>query len=431
MFNKSDTQEKITDTREKSMSSNIKKHIAIYLALVLVLCGMASVSYAITAATSDNYITRAQYVVDMERLQNKIDEKEVTILGKINKLRSTDVKFVTWDTPNKYNTSTGYTGGYYNGGNYFPAYRIAGSSGNKFAAGMINSPASAFSSRYKTYSIYRLWNGDYYLTNGIAYNSATDGSGTNYYTGVSCAVPVENYPGWYLTMFFFEQINVCMRYWISLVKLDPNVPMPSDAEITAMTNSDLQLRFKSALWRYNGAGTTRITSRYNNSISTGEYVNISYMGPFGYTYRGNVSATNNRTLYYSSWVDETTGDYMMTIRNMRPCTQTNGEIVYYLSNSNPTLSRIIPADNVEYVMGGWTYYPGDAHSISSTAGYSNIPDARHIGDGLLNDPYWKYEFVDCENGIKYWHAYKKGTKQQLGTGWPTIMSAHYSLPIVY
>ena len=86
------------------MNKYIKKTLVIYLSIATILVGMAGISYAITAGEADAYVTRARYTVEMEKLQNKLDEAEVTLLGKINKYRSSTIKFVTYDTPNKYDT---------------------------------------------------------------------------------------------------------------------------------------------------------------------------------------------------------------------------------------------------------------------------------------------------------------------------------------
>ncbi len=94
------------------------------MSLTLILVGMAFSAYAITATDADQYITRSQYSVYISELSTLLDETESNLLGKINKYRTTDVKFVTWDTPNKYYNTQGGDGGYHTGGNYFPKKRI-------------------------------------------------------------------------------------------------------------------------------------------------------------------------------------------------------------------------------------------------------------------------------------------------------------------
>ena len=99
------------------MNKYIKKYLVAYISLAVIMCGMVGAAYAITAADAYSYVTRSEYATDMSYLQSKLDETESTLMGQINRYRSTDVKFVTWDTPTKYDTSAA-DGGYHNGGNY-------------------------------------------------------------------------------------------------------------------------------------------------------------------------------------------------------------------------------------------------------------------------------------------------------------------------
>ena len=87
------------------MNRYVKKTLMIYITLALVLIGMASVSYAVTAADAYSYVTRSEYATKMSELQQMLDEKESSLMGLINKYRTTDIKFVTFDSPDKYNTS--------------------------------------------------------------------------------------------------------------------------------------------------------------------------------------------------------------------------------------------------------------------------------------------------------------------------------------
>ena len=81
------------------MSKYLKKCLIIYTSLALILVGMAGATYAITATDADQYVTRSEYSVDMSYIQLKLDEKESSLLGIINKYRSTDIKLTTFDTP--------------------------------------------------------------------------------------------------------------------------------------------------------------------------------------------------------------------------------------------------------------------------------------------------------------------------------------------
>ena len=94
--------------------------------------------------------------------------------------------------------------------------------------------------------------------------------------------------------------------------------------------------------------------------------------------------------------------------------------------------RWLPADNVEYVCGNTN---GLYTTSYSGAGWG-YPAAELIGTGRDADQFWEYEFVDCINGLTYWHAYKppaKATKPGAAAPGRAISPAgiHYSLPIVY
>ncbi len=397
------------------MKSYIKKCLIIYISLAVILVGMAGVSYAITAGQADSYITRAKYVVDMEYLQNKLDETEVTLMGRINKYRSTNVKFVTYDTPNKYNTATGgqYNGGLHTGGNYFPKTRYNNSE-YTYLRGITNSPGNTKNGGYRTLYINRIWNGDYYVTTPLFIND--ESSSQNYYFGcINFAVPIENLKGWYLVLKSYYHDNM-MWYRGSIVKLDPTVTYAEEASIPS---KDLLIRFKKDLFTYSSNTTARFTKEKVTQTGThNRYTNQSYVYGLNRIFWNNTPYTSV-SLVTQGWLDEVTGDYMVVLRGFTPCGPTNGFVEYQMNNF---VSRLMPADNVEYVQHATNVYE---------SGYTALPDARHIGDGLVNDPYWEYEFVECINGIKYWHAYRKATKIKYGSGDPFAYGVHYSLPIVY
>ena len=151
------------------------------------------------------------------------------------------------------------------------------------------------------------------------------------------------------------------------------------------------------------------------------------------SYRSDLSTNSNTTMNYSTWLDETTGDYMCSIQYVRPVSAYYGEDVYVFNSANIGLCRLVPQDNVEYLMGS-IIYDGSGSGRTSTSFASIYPDPRYIGTGLYNDPYYEYEFVDCENGIKYWHVRKKPTKYLISGAAatvPTTLALNYSIPIVY
>ena len=124
-------------------------------------------------------------------------------------------------------------------------------------------------------------------------------------------------------------------------------------------------------------------------------------------------------------VDPETGDYLFTISgNHRPDTATAWYRTHELSSASFFFTRFIPADNVEYVCAGTNYneYPASASGNTSYATPPVIHDANTPRD-------YGYEFVDCVNGIKYWHCWQKS--QAEGSGLTRPFRWHYSLPIVY
>ncbi len=406
------------------MSSYIKKSLLIYISLVIICLGMAASAYAITADEAFKYLTRSQYATDIAYLQLKLDEAESGIVGKINKYRSTDVKFVTYDTPTKYNTAKGspYAGGYYNGGNYFPRKRYE-SGGWLWAWGPDGLAATKTGSN-KDIRICRIWNGNYYITNGTAYSNEAATNASYNYPGCNFAVPVENLPGWYLVLFHYYTDSRAM-YYTSLIKLDPNVPYGSRAEQLAISSKELQIRFKKDLFILTSDVTTPLsTTPTKTSVSTNYYNNNAYFHGLNRSFTSG-HTTTSKVINYTGYVEEKTGDYIIKITGMSPCCPEYGYQQYLMTEQNQMLSRYIPADNVEYVQYATIYmeYRTDTSSC--------WPDSRHIGDGLLVDPYFTYEFVDCANGIKYWHAYRKATKDKIGTTRQYPFGIHYSLPIVY
>ncbi len=400
------------------MNKYIKKTLVIYLSIATILVGMAGISYAITAGEADAYVTRARYTVEMEKLQNKLDEAEVTLLGKINKHRSSTVKFVTYDTPNKYDTRSTdpFTGGLHTGGNYFPKTRY-NDSGYTYIWGLAYSFANSKNGVNRVYYINRIWNGNFFITNPV-FRSTETSTADIYYGCCNFALPIENLPGWYLVLKTYRNDNHA-RYFGALVKLDPNVTYDNYATIPNMT---LKIRLKKDLFVYSSTQTTKLTNSVSVNTANVSYYNNSSSYHTGLTrgYYNRATTTADLPFRSEGWVEEGTGDYIVTLRGFRPCCPAYG---YQELNLNThIISRFIPADNVEYVQ-----YP----TIYAESGINGFPDSRHIGDGLENDPYWEYEFVDCINGIKYWHAYRKPTKIKFGTSEPLAHGIHYSLPIVY
>ena len=404
------------------MNKIMKNSLLIYMSLTLILVGMAFSAYAITATDADQYITRSQYSVYISELSTLLDETESNLFGKINKYRTTDVKFVTWDTPNKYYNTQGSDGGYYSGGNYFLRKRInpnawqyswgysAGNRGNKT------------NGRYTDFSIYRLWNGNYYLGKTLTYIT-TDTNPIYYSATVNYAVPVENFPGWYLEIRPWAIYN-STEALVSLVKLDPNAP------VTPTTSDTLHLRFKKDLFDYAGSATPVFTTTKKSWNTTVSYwSNTSYNQPFTYTYNQQETRTGTVALSAQTWIEEETGDYLCELKNMTPSAPTTSNYTVYFSGTTNAISALVPKDNVEYVCGNTI---GIVNVDAYYAGV--IPLARRIGTGDSNDAYWEYEFVDNPNGLKYWHAYRKARTAYppgITGGFVYPYGVHYSLPIVY
>ncbi len=409
--------------------------------MAIILCGMVGVTYAITANDADQYVTRSQYAVDMAHLQNKLDEKEAGLLGEINRYRSTNIKFTTFDTPNTQLVSSKNQGyhGYHRGGNMYPRTMAASGTwqGNW---GLRSDTDSEYVYGYhNNISMYRLWNGNYYITTNITYRSNYDSSVTSnvqtYYPMVRCAVPVENYPGWYLVMGTFRTYSSRLEWYVSLVKLDPTVPMPSNAEIDDMLNNGvLQIRFKKELWDYGNEFVKKYTTSPYTTISSCDYYTNPHYGYLNSTYKSEISRTGTRNITCTSWIDAETGDFMMTLKNMVPlAVRAIGSTVYaytFRFYTDFMLSSLLPKDNVEHFMAPVNYVSSE--EAGSHSNYvASFPDARYIGTGQGNDSAYDIEIVDGVNGIKYWHCYKRPSTTKIGSYYPSILGMHYSLPIVY
>lgn len=406
------------------MNKYIKKCLMVYISLALLLVGMAGVTYAITSTDADQYITRSQFSVYMSELQLKLDEAESSVMGKLNKFRSTDVKFVTYNTPLKYKNTGSVYDGPYNGGNLFPIYRTT-SSNTVYpwspTTNIITNMKSA--SSYATpISLYRLWNGNYLITNMCFYNG--EGSTPVYYWSLpKFAVPVENLPGWYLIIGIINQVNdwrcdeLC-----ALVKLDPSVSMDQYTQ-AQIQNMDLKIRMKKDLFQYQSAATPKYpystTTNTAYMAHTGEYASMSAL--IG-EWRSNFSFPNSSSLQINGSIDPDTGDYITRIKGMRPSIR--GLYIYYLNDSGKGINRFIPTDNVEYL--------GYTPIYRETGGGSyGFPSLGYMGTGQANDPYWTYEIVDCVNGIQYWHAAPKFEKTQYNGVANPLYRMHHSIPIVY
>ena len=409
------------------MNKYIKKCLLVYVSMAIILCGMVGVTYAITATDADQYITRSQYAVDMAHLQNKLDEVEAGLMGSINRYRSTDVKFVTFDTPNKYYASTAWSGGYYNGGNYGARPKLAGATYCYTGVGIANTNANPLKQegRYADYSLFRIYNGNYYITKNLHMNNRASSPVLHYQT-LNYAVPVENFSGWYLIIRLNYHYGSYINSAVSLVKLDPNATsVPSQYDT-------LQIRFKKDLFKYCGDSASRLTTTKRSSSFTSDYYRNNDNSPFGFRWRSDQTRFSYDTLYTDSWVDEATGDYMMTLRGIRCCTvdSTGGLLnstYYYSGGTTSTLQILVPADNVEYISGNTI----GRYALSETQTTTLIPVAGYIGTGYGSDPCWQYEFVDCDNGIKFWHAYHAPELTQHSGYSPVPVGTHYSLPIVY
>lgn len=417
------------------MNRIIKRTLIIYLSLITILAGMAGAAYAITATDADEFITRSQFATDMSYLQTALDEAESSLMGKINTYRSTDIKFVTWDTPNKQAAATsGSNQGYHNGGNYYP--RQATVSNFIYPYGFFNgSGRDKKNGRYTNYEMYRLWDGNYFFTKAM-YDDDEASTNSVYYPTVNYAVPIENFPGWYLEVRLRGSGGTYASCLVAPVKLDPNSTTKRPAWTDVLT-----IRFKKDLFKYCGTQVTPLTTTKVRATTSCDYWYkdnaTSYMTPFSYTYPNSTAEPRYSTynVITDSWIDAETGDYMLNI-GLRGCgLSDDGTHAYnynvWLHNNNCTLNKIIPADNVEYVSGntlGSVFARG-----SGSNSYGGIPDAAVIGSGKFDDPYWQYEFVDCANGLTYWHAYRppSDTKPAGALSNPLPYGIHYSLPIVY
>jgi len=262
------------------------------------------------------------------------------------------------------------------------------------------------------------------MTNPV-YSSS---EGTNPYIYYGCfnfAIPCENLPGWYLVLKSYRN-DFYGRYFGALVKLDPNATsVPSQYDT-------LQIRFKKDLFKYCGDNASRLTTTKRSSSFTSDYYRNLDNSPLGFRWRSDQTRFSYDTLYTESWVDEATGDYMMTLRGIRCCTvSSTGELLnstyYYSGGTTSTLQILVPADNVEYISGNTI----GRYALSENQSATLIPVAGYIGTGYGSDPCWQYEFVDCDNGIKFWHAYHAPELTKHGAYSPIPVGVHYSLPIVY
>ena len=414
------------------MNKYIRKCLIVYTSLALILVGMAGAAYAITATDADQYVTRSQYAVDMAHLQNKLDEQEAGLMGNINRYRSTNVKFVTYDTPTNYNTSTAspYTGGYYNGGNYYPHKRF-NNTGTQYYMGLHQNYNNVRTTgNYNLYSICRLYNGNYLVSKNINYFASDDSY--NWGSCIKFALPVENLPGYYLVCSNATHDNTAV-YYVILVKLDPQAPT---LDYNTIYNTELIVRMKKDFFIPTSDTTTMpsaTTKPAINNYSSTRYTNNPYRPGLGYKNESNnTGGSATQTIFYASWKDPDTGDYMMVLKNIYPTHPNNGnEFIYVLGTTAIHLCCLIPADNVEYVslnsFGGYNAQRGGFNN--TTAAF--IPHSAYIGTGVNNDAQWNYEFVDCVNGLKYWHAWNTPSKNPIN-GCATLgYVVHYSLPIVY
>ena len=413
------------------MNKYIRKCLIVYTSLALILVGMAGAAYAITATDADQYVTRSQYAVDMAHLQNKLDEAEAGLMGNINRYRSTDVKFVTWDTPNKYYSATNHiNGGRHNGGNPVLRQRFTGSDSGYFTIGLTSGGGAPQKfGNYCDYSIYRLWNGNYYITKNLFHNNMSS-SPTMAYQTVNYAVPIENFPGWYLEVRPFYTTQTYMNVMLAVIKLDHT----STTARPSLTD-ELLVRFKKDLFIYVGDNTVPLTTtKITQSSTCNFYRNQNTRSPFTNIHMSNATSSGTLGLTFASWLDPETGDYMMTVKGLSVCYASSNTTYQndttLLANNNVTVCKIIPNDNVEYIMGGGMGLGRYNNHAANNAVY-NLPVPAFIGTGYGNDPYWQYEIVDGVNGIKYFHAYRPPASVQLGNSAPQGYGVHYSLPIVY
>ena len=403
------------------MNKYIRKCLIVYTSLALILVGMAGAAYAITATDADNYVTRSQYAVDMAHLQNKLDEQEAGLMGNINRFRSTNVRFVTWDTPQQ----LGVGNARFSGGNYFLNIRNASGALRTIYRGVENSsnPSGVYA-RLRYITLHRLWNGNYYISTDKVYKW-TNNSGTTLYSGATynCAVPCENLPGYYLILSYNTISYNSLGQFAGLFKLDPNVQSLTAAQIAAAY--PLKFRFKKDLWQYYSSTNMSDTNYpWNAPAASWYYYSTSgAKSPLNNTYTTDPSYnyTGTANLPWRRYFDPDNGDYMVEVSGMKEAHSQATNVYYYDIGTGIPL---IPKDNVEYLM-----YGTGALNINGT-GLSSTPPNRYVTTRQnAADIRWTYEFVDCENGIKYWHAYKSPAPAALPTyfihGW------HYSLPIVY
>ena len=418
------------------MNKYIKKCLIVYTSLALILVGMAGAAYAVTASDADQYITRSQFATDMAYLQNALDEAEAGLMGNINRYRTTEILFTTWDTPDLQSIGTGYGQGYHNGGNVFP-HVITNTSSWHYSSGWFaaNTAADIIRGSNNPLYLFRLWNGNYYITYNMWYRGSTDTSASvNYYIGmVKCAVPVENFPGWYIVLSSYQNVYAGQYWFAHLVKLDPNVPYPSS--YTELKNANLRIRFKKGLWRKIYANKTYPTSSTPITFNpnTSYYTDYS-LGPFASSYYNGISSAGTETLYFASWLEEETGDYMMTVRNMTPLFPdiTMRGYTWYFNNSGFVAEGLIPSDNVEYMMGPIMYAQSREMGEGGTNETNNYPSPRYIGvPNKYSNDMFDIEIVDGVNGIKYWHCYKRPSKTKANGYMNSAMGWHYSIPIVY
>jgi hypothetical protein len=407
------------------MNKYIRKCLLVYVSMAIILCGMVGVTYAITATDADQYVTRSQYAVDMAHLQNKLDEAEAGLMGNINRFRSTDVKFVTFDTPTNYNNSGNYSG-YHNGGNWFPRKNISGTT-TRNVYPWTNTEGQR-SGQYANINMYRIYNGNYIIVPNYAYFNGAD----YFHPTVNYAIPCENLPGWYLEV-RMNTSSYAVQPLLSLVKLDPSVPYTYTYD--QIRDMDLIFRFKKEFFQYasNYAEQNQpITTTKQTATNTiGFWNNNSINNAFRYAWRTNQGTSTNLIITVGKWLDPDTGDFMMSLKGYPPFvpTSSNG-FTARIDSWSWTVCEVIPKDNVEYCCGNTTGY------IFTQGEGFGFPHPRFIGHDTSDtgERYWEYEFVDCPNGIKYWHAYRKpGNTTLPGTTGPREMAAglHYNIPIVY
>ena len=108
--------------------------------------------------------------------------------------------------------------------------------------------------------------------------------------------------------------------------------------------------------------------------------------------------------------------------------------MYINNQAGGVISGLIPSDNVEYMMG--PLHNSLTNEMGENTGNTNVnwlPSPRYIGvPNMYSNDAFDIEIVDGVNGIKYWHCYKRPSKETINSTYMnTIMGWHYSLPIVY